>query len=295
MRRFGGAGLAALVLSCASQPAVAPTPATSKASETPEPALHAEPEGFGEQEAAPMAGRGWLGVELAAAPGEGGVRVRRVIKGSPAAKAGVLAGDLIQRLDGSAVVEPEDVMSHVAARPAGHRMSVAIRRGSTERLLAVVLDARPDEDGMMRMSFVGSKAPAFDSLLAVQGSVTPDVSALRGKVVVLEFWASWCAVCRILVPTINDWHARYSAQGVEVIGVTTDSVSLASRTAYELRMKYPILSDHTGNTSEAYGAMALPTVFVLDKQGVVRDVMVGWSGARVMQLEALIERLVAES
>src|SRR5690606_28089862 len=122
-----------------------------------------------------------------------------------------------------------------------------------------------------------------------------DVSALRGKVVVLEFWASWCAVCRIMVPTINDWHARYSAQGVEVIGVTTDSVALASRTAFELRMKYPILSDHTGSTSEAYGAMALPTVFVLDKQGVVRDVMVGWSGARVMQLEALIERLVAES
>jgi peroxiredoxin len=216
------------------------------------------------------------------------------MRGSPAARSGLLAGDLILRVDGKAVQEPSEVVNLVGDRAAGHRLSVAVRRGDTERLLAVVLDARPDDDGMMRMSFVGSPAPALEALQTVQGNVSPTLTELRGKVVVLEFWASWCGVCRFLVPTINDWHARYSAQGALVLGVTTDSVGLASRTAYELRMSYPIASDHTGKTSEAYGAMALPTLFVLDKKGVVRDVMVGYTQGRIADLEALIERLLDE-
>jgi peroxiredoxin len=299
MRRIGGAGLFALgvlALSCASQPTPAtPQAAASKASVEPAPGPAQEESPPQQSEEPALGQRGWLGVELATAPGEPGVRVRRVLRNSPAARAGLLAGDLILRIDGQAVTEPADVVRRVGTRGAGARLSVALKRGSTDRMLAVVLDARPDDDGMMKMSFVGAKAPPFDSLQTVQGSVGSDVTALRGKVVVLEFWASWCAVCRILVPTINDWYARYSAQGVEVIGVTTDSVALASRTAYELRMKYPIASDDSGNTSEAYGAMALPTLFVLDKQGVVRDVMVGYSRARLTELEALIEKLVAES
>jgi peroxiredoxin len=239
--------------------------------------------------------RGWLGAELMAAPGEAGVRVRRIVRGSPAARAGIVAGDLIVRVDGQTVQEPAELVRRVADRPAGHRASIALRRGDVDRLLGVVLAPRPDDDGMLKLSHVGAPAPAFESLQTVQGSVTPSLAALRGKVVVLEFWASWCAVCRILVPTINDWHARFSAQGVEVLGVTTDPVGLASRSAYELRMSYPVLSDHTGKTTEAYGAMALPTLFVLDRKGVVRDVMVGYSSGRLAELEQLIERLVAEN
>jgi peroxiredoxin len=281
----------ALALGCAARPNAAPQAASSKASEQPPPELGPMPELLTDL----VGRRGWLGVELAAAPEASGVRVRRVVRGSPAARAGLLPGDLIQRIDGAAVGEPRDVVQRVGALGAGHRLSVALRRGSSERLMAVVLDARPDDDGMMQMTFVGAPAPAFEALQTVQGSTPPSLTALRGKVVVLEFWASWCAACRIMVPTINDWHARYSAQGVEVLAVTTDPVTLASRAAYELRIRYPVMSDQSGRTTEAYGALALPTLFVLDKQGIVRDVMVGYSQARLAELELLIERLVAES
>lgn len=279
-----------LAAACASAPPPEPRaqpgpPAASRA--TPNPA---------EPEVVVQTGRrGWLGVELVKVAEEPGVRVRRVVRRSPAARAGLLAGDLIHRIDGHAVSRPEDVVRLVGARAAGERVSVALRRGSSDRLLAVVLDARPDDDGMMKMSYVGSPAPALEALESVQGSVTPTLTALHGKVVVLEFWASWCAVCRFLVPTMNDWYARFSAQGAVVLGVTTDSVGLASRTAYELRMSYPIASDHSGKTTEAYGALALPTLFVLDRKGVVRDVMVGYSQPRMAELEALIERLLAEN
>ena len=278
-----------LALACASAPPPDPKP-------VPTPAVATEDPPEAEPEVPVQTGRrGWLGVELVKVAEESGVRVRRVVRSSPAARAGLLAGDLIQRIDGKPVLHPEDVVRLVGIRAAGERVSVALRRGSSERLLAVVLDARPDDDGMMRMSYVGSPAPALEALESVQGTVTPTLTELRGKVVVLEFWASWCAVCRFLVPTINDWYARYTAQGAVVLGVTTDSVGLASRTAYELRMSYPIASDHSGKTTEAYGALALPTLFVVDRRGVVRDVMVGYSAARVAELEALIERLIAEN
>jgi thiol-disulfide isomerase/thioredoxin len=300
MSRLGAAVCAAatltLAVACASRPHSVPQAAGSKASEQPPPRIdraHAPDPPEGPADFA--ARRGWLGVELAAAPEAGGVRVRRVLRGSPAARAGLLPGDLIQRIDGTAVSEPRDIVQWVGARAAGHRLSVALRRGSSERLLAVVLDARPDDDGMMKMSFVGAPAPALEALQTVQGSTTPSLSALRGKVVLLEFWASWCTACRIMVPVINDWYARYSPQGVEVLSVTTDPIGLASRSTYELRIGYPVAADRSGKTTEAYGATALPTLFVLDKQGIVRDVMVGYSHARLAEVEALIERLVAES
>jgi peroxiredoxin len=298
MRRlFAGATLALLV-GCGAAPATQPRAASSKASQEPAPDAHAVAEpAADERSLAELTGRrGWLGVELAAAePHEPGVRVRRVLRGSPAARAGLVPGDLILRVDGQGVREPAHVVRLVGERAAGHRLSLAVRRGDAERLLAVHLDARPDDDGMMRMSYVGAPAPALEALETVQGNLSPSLQDLRGKVVVIEFWASWCAVCRFLVPTINDWHARFSSQGALVLGVTTDSVGLASRTAYELRMSYPIASDQSGKTTEAYGAMALPTLFVLDKRGVVRDVMVGYTQGRVAQLEALIERLLDES
>jgi peroxiredoxin len=102
-------------------------------------------------------------------------------------------------------------------------------------------------------------------------------------------------VCRMMVPVLNDWHSRYRAQGVEVLGVTTDPVAPAARAAYELGMAYPIASDETGRTSRAYRALAVPTLFVIDQSGTVRDVMVGYQGRKLVQMQRLVEQLVAGS
>jgi len=161
-------------------------------------------------------------------------------------------------------------------------------------MLAAELSARPDDDEVQRMTYVGAPAPAFESLAAAQGAVRPTLNALRGRVVVVEFWSPWCVVCRLLVPTMNDWHGRYSAQGVEVIGITTESVVRAAHAARQLGISHPVLSDETGKTTLAYRAMALPTVFVIDRSGTVRDVMVGYYSERIREIDALIERLLAE-
>jgi peroxiredoxin len=220
--------------------------------------------------------------------------VAGVVRGSPAERAGIAAGDRLLKLDGAAVLGPEDVVRIVGARPPGARVPVVLRRAGADRLVAAELGAVPDQGEVMKLSFVGAPAPGLVSLDTVQGSVDPSLAGLRGKVVVLEFWAPWCGVCRFLVPELNAWHERYSSQGVVVLGITMDAVVPATRAAEQLGITYPVASDHSGKTTAAYRANALPTLFVIDKRGVVRDVLVGYASERLAEIEQGIRRLADE-
>jgi len=238
---------------------------------------------------------GWLGVELAKLDGaKPGVLIRSVMRGSPAERAGIADGDIVLSIDGDNVAQPTELRQHVMKALAGSRVSLGVLRGSETRLFAVDLEAAPNDDELMRKNYVGARAPDFGALDTVQGSITPSLPALKGRVVVLEFWASWCGVCHVMAPTLNEWNDRYAAQGLTVLGVTNDPVDVAGRTAGQLGMGYPLASDGTGQMLRAYRAYALPTLFVIDKQGNVRDVLIGYSTPRLGEIEALVRKLIAE-
>lgn len=237
---------------------------------------------------------GWLGVELAARPqAEAGVLVRDVLPRSPAERAGLSSGDVIISVDGQNVGRPSDVVRLVSSRQAGERLSLAVMRGGADRLFAATLVPRPEMDELLSAQFSGSPAPPFRTLTMVQGSVPDQLAALRGRVVVLEFWASWCGVCRVTVPTLNAWHDRYSARGLTVLGVTTDPSSVASQAALDFGIHYAVASDAEAETSRVYRAHSIPTLYVIDREGIVRDVQVGYSSARLAETEAKLERLLA--
>lgn len=244
----------------------------------------------------PASERGWLGVELAKrGTDEPGVLVRDVLRGSPAANSGVLAGDVIFSVDGENVALPEDVSRLVAVRGAGQRLHLGLLRGQATRLLAIALERFPDSSELLRRQYVGLRAPEFDSLETAQGSLEPRLAALDGKVVVLEFWASWCGPCHLLSPVLESWHQRFSGQGVVVLGVAAEPLPVVARSGFEMGIGYPLFADTSGATTKAYRAMALPTVFVLDKSGRVRDLMVGYSSPALTRLEGLVKRLLEES
>lgn len=293
---------ASTLLCCLSLAACATTngskPSVASAAASPAPSSAAEAEST-KPAAAPApvakAGPGWLGVELAKREaGEAGVLIRSVMRGSPAERAGIVGGDIVLSVDGQNVARPQELREQIMLARAGSRVSLGVLRGEQTRLFGVDLEGVPNDDEVMRKNYVGSRAPDFGALTAVQGSITPSLPALKGRVVVLEFWASWCGVCHVMAPTLNGWHDRYSAQGVTVLGVTSDPVDVAGRTAGELGMGYALASDATGDMLRAYRAFALPTLFVIDKQGNVRDVLIGYSTPRLREIEALVKKLIAE-
>jgi len=238
-------------------------------------------------------GPGWLGVELAArAPTEAGVLITGVLARSPALMAGLSVGDVILSVNGEQVFRPDDVVRLVSSHRAGERVAFVLDRQGQNRIFAIGLAARPDMDALMASEFVGNPAPKWRELTAVQGSVPVEVAALRGRVVVLEFWASWCMVCRMTIPVLNQWHDRYAARGLSVLGVTTDPAAHATAASVEFGISYPVLSDPDGTTSRAYRAMAIPTLFVIDRDGTVQDVVVGYQSDRFAEIEARLENLL---
>lgn len=104
------------------------------------------------------------------------------------------------------------------------------------------------------------------------------MSALRGQVVVINLWTSWCPPCREEMPTIEQVYRQYWEQGLVVLGVNStfqDDEKAAAAFVRELGLTFPILLDRTGAVSRRYQLQALPTTYFVDRQGVIRSVVLG--------------------
>ncbi len=236
----------------------------------------------------------WLGVEMSSVVAATVVPVRHVVRGSPADHAGIHDGDEITRVDGHPVASPNEVTRLVAGHAPGDRVDVIVQRNGQSQTIAVTVTARPSSDDILRMEYVGTFAPQLSSLAAASGTVPASINALRGKVAVIEFWATWCGPCQLTMPVLDSWQARYGAQGLSVIGITTEPVMMAATFATQKSLHYAIASDSTNATSLAFGVRNIPTLFVVDKRGVVREVSIGFDPGTNSQIEQLVQRLLAE-
>ncbi len=150
--------------------------------------------------------------------------------------------------------------------------SVIVAIAMLTSLLAFGLGRDPD---IVRSALVGKPAPAFElPLLSGIGSLK--LSDLRGQVVVLNFWASWCADCRVEHQTLAAAWDRYRDQGVALIGVDfQDSTPAARAFASELGMDWPLVIDQASKAALAYGVYGVPETFFIARDGTVGSRVVG--------------------
>jgi thiol-disulfide isomerase/thioredoxin len=238
--------------------------------------------------------RPWLGVALDSDGHGPGVRVGHVVRGSPAEKAGLHEGDRILRVGTAPVARGGDVVHAVATYAVGEAIHVAFSRAGSEESALVTLAPLPSQDDMLRMDLVGAFAPTWKNLEVVRGNMPPSIAALRGRVVLLDFWATWCAPCRVVVPKLDALQARYGARGLSVVGVSTEDSQDVAFFAQRMSMRYPVGVDKHAETTRSYGVVSLPTLVVIDKRGVVRSVAIGYDSSEDAHLESMVQSLLLE-
>lgn len=135
------------------------------------------------------------------------------------------------------------------------------------------------------------------ALLTVAHADVPelDLSAYRGKLVYLDFWASWCTPCRQSFPWLADLQSRYGSQSLVVVAVNLDADrNKAERFLNDLPANFSILYDPTGKIASDYKVKAMPSSFLIDRTGHVRYEHHGFSPKQISDYEDQITALLEE-
>lgn len=167
-------------------------------------------------------------------------------------------------------------------------------RQPSDGAIAKRMNVSPDENGALEQAFVGRPAPSLDGLLSIDQQRAPGWTALRGQVVVLDFWAPWCGVCHVVATDLNRWKHRFGER-LQVIGIAAGSVEQVRAYAPRFHMQYSIAADPNEKVSKAFDVMAVPLLVVVDMTGVVRAVTLGYSSPRMSKMEELVEKLLSLS
>ncbi len=138
---------------------------------------------------------------------------------------------------------------------------------------------------------LGEPAPNFQ-LRDLNGRMVA-LSDLRGKVVLLNFWATWCGPCRVEMPAMEQLYQTFPRKDFEILAVSTDAQGVAITRPFqqENHLTFPILHDSDFRVGLTYGARSLPMTFMVDRQGVVRHQVFGardWGAPEAQQLVQML-------
>jgi peroxiredoxin len=119
--------------------------------------------------------------------------------------------------------------------------------------------------------------PAQDfTLKDINGNNDIKLSSLKGKAVIINFWATWCYPCREEIPDLQKSYDENKDKGLVILGVNIkENESKVSKFAKDYKMTYPILLDIDGTTSDAYRVFGIPTSFFIDRNGLIKDSFIG--------------------
>lgn len=143
----------------------------------------------------------------------------------------------------------------------------------------------------------GTPAPAFTTQ-TVAGKLL-SLKSLRGKVVLLDYWATWCGPCQAATPTLESLYKKFGSQGLRVVGLSVDDQRSAAAVKPFMKhfgMTYIVSVSPAvnGRAQYAYHVNGIPSQFLIDKKGIVRWSQSGYSESEGQELTPMIKQLLAE-
>ncbi len=149
-------------------------------------------------------------------------------------------------------------------------------------------DRSPKEAATATDQTIGKPAPDF--VLKDTKGKTWRLSELRGKVVFVNFWATWCPPCRAEMPSMQELSQSLAPDSFQMLAIlSNDQAEMAEKFAGGIGFTAPILLDPENLASKAYGITGVPETYIVDKQGILREAIIGgmhWSSQEARQMLA---------
>lgn len=121
---------------------------------------------------------------------------------------------------------------------------------------------------------IGEKAPNFQ-YMDINGN-KGSLQGLKGKVVLVRFWADWCPYCKYEMPRIDVFYKRIKNKGFDVVAVNVgQSRDVVDSFTAQLNITYPMIMDPEGELARYYGVKGIPTNFLMDREGIIKEMLVG--------------------
>ena len=137
--------------------------------------------------------------------------------------------------------------------------------------------------------------PAPDFTLKSNTGKNIKLSELRGQVVMINFWASWCGPCRQEMPLLDQLYQRYQPMGFTLLGVNVEEDSAAAdKILKEIPVSFPVLYDNKSKVSESYQVQAMPSTFLIDRDGKLRYLHKGYRPGTEDDYQKQIRELIRE-
>lgn len=171
-----------------------------------------------------------------------------------------------------------------------------IKLGITTVLLLFSITGCATEGGSSGSAAVGTPAPLYHAVSLDGDSVS--LEEQRGKVVLLNVWATWCHPCRTEIPELRVVHSKYKDRGFELIGVSVDADGddePLRAFMREFEMTYPIWRDPDERVSAQFLVIGVPATFLIDREGIIRWKRTGPIQPGDTSLVAAIERALGSS